>query len=67
MICYPFVCSIAVLPLFVQLMASGTSQALVSRDKLTKLQGADLANFEDMMNKSSMSPRATLDIPNTIG
>ncbi|RCV33002.1 hypothetical protein SETIT_7G048300v2 [Setaria italica] len=44
-----------------------TSQALVSRDKLTILQGKERANFEDIVNKSPKLPKAALDTPNFIG
>ncbi|KAF8688234.1 hypothetical protein HU200_042359 [Digitaria exilis] len=42
----------------------GTSQALVSRDKLTIIQGKD---FEDMVNKRPKLSKATMDTPNIIG
>lgn len=50
-----------------QLMTPGTSQALISHNKLTVIQAKDLANFEDMVNKRPKLPKATMDPPNIIG
>ncbi|CAL5017868.1 unnamed protein product [Urochloa decumbens] len=44
-----------------------TSQVLVSRDNATIIQGKDLTDFEDTVNKSQKLPKATLDTTNITG
>ncbi|TVU13509.1 hypothetical protein EJB05_40569, partial [Eragrostis curvula] len=45
----------------------GTTQALVSRDKLTITQGKDQDSFEDMVDRAPRLPKAIPNTPNVTG
>ncbi|XP_034604276.2 ABC transporter G family member 41 isoform X1 [Setaria viridis] len=47
--------------------SSGTSQSLISHDKLTAMQGKDQVNSKEMVRESPMLPKTTLNTPTMTG